>query len=124
MSLLKELTVPLFFSLVLALAAFALIVTECVLISRVSKKIREQDGEGVLRETGRMGWALAGICVCWTAGYLLFDYGIREDMSVFASLLGSARYLFFPVAGGVWAHRAFRRKGMELLKKYQLNLGE
>ena len=38
MSLLKELTVPLFFSLVLALAAFALIVTECVLISRVSKK--------------------------------------------------------------------------------------
>lgn len=121
MNLLKELTVPLFFSLVLALAAFALIVTECVLISRVSKKIREQDGEGVLRETGRMGWALVGICVCWTVGQLLFDYGTREDMSVAASLLGSARDLLIFVIAGVWARRVFRRRGVELLKENQPN---
>ncbi len=124
MSLLEELTVPLCFSLMLALAAFALIAASCVLISRASKRLRERDGQGVLRESRRMGWALAAFCLCWTAGQLLFDCAVREDASIGWSLLGSVRDLFLLAAAGAWVCRMFHRKGVELIEENQPDLGE
>ena len=111
-------------SIVLILAAVPLLVTGCLLISRIMKKIREKDGGAVLRENRRLAAALTALCACYTVGRGLFDYGTKENISILLCLINGVKDVLLPaVCGGVACH-IFRKRGLALQEENQLNLGE
>ena len=108
-------------SIVLILAAVPLIMMCCLLISRIMKKLREKDGGAVLRESRRLAAALAALCVCYTAGRGLFDYGTKENASILWCLINGVKDILLPaVCGGVACH-IFRKRGMALQEENQSN---
>ena len=106
-------------SIVLMLAAVPLIVMCCLLISRSMKKLREKDGEAVLRESRRLAAALTALCVCFAAGTGFFDYGTKENISILLCLVDGVKGILLPaVCGGVACH-IFRKRGMALREENQ-----
>ena len=108
-------------SIVLILAAVPLLVTDCLLISRIMKKIREKDGGAVLRESRWLAAALTALCVCYAVGKGLFDYGTKENVSILWCLVNGVKDVLLPaVCGGVACH-IFRKRGMALQEENQSN---
>ena len=108
-------------SVVLMLAMVPLLVTVFRLISRIMKKIRENDGGAVLKENRRLAAAWTAICVCYVVGTGLLDYGTKENASILWCLINGGKNVLLPaVCLGVACH-TFRKRGMAFQEENQSN---
>ena len=108
-------------SIVLMLAMVPLFVMVFLSLSRITKKLREKDGEAVLRENRRLVAVWPALWVCYMAGRGLFDYGTKENVSILWCLINSGiKNVLFAVSRGV-AYHMIRKGGMALQEENQSN---
>ena len=104
---------------VLLAAVFPLLIMSWIQINRIQKKIREKDGEAVLRENKRLAAANAVLLICFVSLQVLGECLNYPDIPLWAIILKTGWAVIAYLSVDFFLLRTFERKGNELKKDGQ-----